>query len=463
MAEKRYTIDMCSGSILPKLLRLVLPMILSGVLQLLFHAADIIVVGNYGSENSLAAVGSTGSLVNLMTNLFLGLSTGTNVLTARYLGARDHEGVSKTVHTAICVSVVSGVLLTLIGLLFAEGLLTLMNAPEEVLGLSATYLRIYFCGMVAMLVYNFGSAILRAKGDTRRPLLYLTIAGVVNVLLNLFFVIVLDMDVAGVAVATVTSQCVSAVLVIRCLMKETDAVKLVLKKLRIDTVVLRRILRVGIPAGFEGVVFSLSNVVLQSSINSFGPVVMAGSAAAGSIEGFVWVAMNAVGQGALTFTSQNMGAGKYSRINRIVLTCGICSGVIGFVLGSIAYMFGGSLVAIYDPRPEIVVPALTRMRFVCGMYFLCGIMDVMGTSIRGMGYPTLPTVVSMLGACGLRLLWVFTIFRVPQFHTEEILFMSYPISWIVTFLTHFVCFCIVRKQFPKEDYPLLVSRSENVT
>lgn len=463
MSNKKYTIDMCSGAILPKLLRLVLPLMLSSILQLLFHAADIIVVGNFGSQNSLAAVGSTGSLVNLMTNLFLGLSTGTNVLTARFLGARDSKGVSKVVHTAIFLSIISGVVLTLVGVVFADGLLKLMQAPDEVRGLSATYLRIYFCGMIAMLIYNFGSSILRAKGDTKRPLYFLALAGVLNVLLNLVFVIVLHMDVAGVALATVISQCVSAALVLLCLMRETDAVRFEFRKMRIDPGALKSILRVGIPAGFEGVVFSLSNVVLQSSINGFGSVVMAGSAAAASVEGFVWVAMNAFAQGALTFTSQNVGGGKYSRINRIVLICGLCSGLTGLILGNLAYLFGGQLVALYDPRPEIIEPALIRMRFVCSLYFLCGIMDIMGTSIRGMGYPALPTMVSLLGACGLRLLWVFTVFQIPQFHTEQVLFMSYPFTWIVTFLTHCVCFVFVRRKFPKQDHPLLASVQTSTT
>lgn len=459
MADKKYTLDMCSGAILPKLLRLVLPLMLSSILQLLFHAADIIVVGNFGSENSLAAVGSTGALVNLMTNLFLGLSTGTNVLTARYMGARDHKNVSKVVHTAILLSIISGAVLTLVGVVFADGLLKLMQAPDEVRGLSATYLRIYFCGMIAMLIYNFGSSILRAKGDTKRPLYFLSLAGVINVVLNLVFVLGFDMDVAGVALATVISQCISAALVLLCLMRETDAVKFEFRKMRIEPMALKGILQVGIPAGFEGVVFSLSNVVLQSSINGFGPVVMAGSAAAASVEGFVWVAMNAFGQGALTFTSQNVGGGKYSRINRIVLTCGICSCLTGLILGNLAYLFGGQLVTLYDPRPEIIEPALTRMRFVCSLYFLCGIMDIMGTSIRGMGYPTLPTVVSLLGACGLRLVWVFTVFQIPRFHTEQVLFMSYPFTWIVTFLVHCICFAAVRRRLPKEDAPAPAAQS----
>lgn len=457
---KKYEIDMCNGAILPKLLKLTLPLMLSSVLQLLFNAADIIVVGNFASDNSLAAVGSTSSLVNLITNLFLGLSTGANVMTSRYMGAQDNESVNKTVHTSIFLSIVSGLILTVVGVLFADKMLLLMQTPDEVLGLSSLYLRIYFCGMVAMMIYNFGSSILRSKGDTKRPLYYLTFAGVINVVLNLIFVIFLKMDVAGVALATVISQCISAALIIRCLMKETDGFHFELKKLRPDRVITAKILGIGIPAGFQGVVFSLSNVVIQSSINGFGPIVMAGSAAASSIEGFVWVSMNAFSQGALTFMSQNIGAAKYSRINRIAVISCACAAVTGFVLGNLAYLFGPQLLGIYDPRPEIIQPGMTRMGLVCVFYFTCGLMDCIVGAIRGMGYAVAPTIVSLLGACGLRILWIFTIFALPEYHTEFMLFVSYPISWTITFLAHLVCFIVMRRKYPKQD---LQHRSELVT
>lgn len=451
MSQKKYEIDMCSGAILPKLLRLTLPLMLSSVLQLLFNAADIIVVGNFASDNSLAAVGSTTALINLITNLFLGLSTGANVVASRYMGAQDNENVSRTVHTSIFLSIVSGLVLTLVGVLFADGMLALMQTPAEVLELSAVYLRIYFGGMVAMMVYNFGSSILRSKGDTKRPLYYLAFAGVINVLLNLIFVICLKMDVAGVALATVISQCISAALVIRCLIKETDAFHFDIRKLRADRAITAKILGVGIPAGFQGVVFSLSNVVIQSSINSFGPISMAGSAAAASIEGFVWVSMNAFSQGALTFTSQNVGAAKYSRINRIAFVACACAAVTGFVLGNLAHLFGEALLGIYDPRPEIIGPGMIRMGLVCVFYFSCGLMDCIVGAIRGMGYAVTPTIVSLLGACGLRILWIFTIFQIPEYHTEFMLFVSYPISWTITFLAHLVCFVFMRRKYPKHD------------
>lgn len=462
MSTKKYEIDMCSGPILPKLLKLTLPLLLSSILQLLFNAADIIVVGNFASDNSLAAVGSTSALVNLITNLFLGLSTGANVMTSRYMGAKDNERVSRTVHTSIFLSIVSGLILTVIGVLFADKMLTLMKTPAEVLDLSTLYLRIYFGGMVAMMIYNFGSSILRSKGDTKRPLYYLTFAGVINVVLNLIFVIFLKMDVAGVALATVISQCISAFLVIRCLIKETDAFHFDFRKLRPDKTITLKILGIGIPAGFQGVVFSLSNVVIQSSINSFGPVVMAGSAAAASIEGFVWVSMNAFSQGALTFTSQNIGAAKYSRINRIAFIACACAAVTGLVLGNLAYFFGEFLLGIYDPRPEIIQPGMTRMSLVCVFYFTCGLMDCIVGAIRGMGYAVTPTVVSLLGACGLRILWIFTIFSIPEYHTEFMLFLSYPLSWTITFAAHFICYLFMRRKFPKHDLPSEQPQNEPV-
>lgn len=451
MKENKYEIDMCSGSILPKLLKLTLPLMLSSVLQLLFNAADVIVVGNFAGDNSLAAVGSTTALVNLVTNLFLGLSTSANVLTSMFMGAGKDDRVSKTIHSSIFLSIASGLIMTVFGIIFADKLLILMNTPDETLGLSTLYLRIYFAGMIAMMIYNFGSSILRSKGDTKRPLYFLSFAGAVNVVLNLIFVIIFKMDVAGVALATVISQYISAFLIIRCLMKETDAFKFEFKKLRPDRKIVLRILQIGIPAGFQGVVFSLSNVVIQSSINGFGPIVMAGSAAAASIEGFIWVSMNSFSQGALTFVSQNVGAKKYSRINRIAFITCACAAVTGIVLGNLAYILGTPLLSIYDNRPAVIDAGLTRMMLICCFYFTCGLMDCIVGSIRGMGYAITPTIVSLVGACGLRILWIFTIFQIPKYHTEFMLFLSYPLTWIITFSVHLICFYFMRKKFPKKD------------
>ncbi len=442
---------MTEGPILPKLLRLTLPLMLSSILQLLFNAADIIVVGNFAGENSLAAVGSTTALVNLLTNLFLGLSTGANVLTSRYMGSGNGEKISRTVHTSMFLAISSGAFLTIIGIIFAEDLLRLMKTPDEVLELSALYLRIYFLGMIAMMIYNFGSSILRSKGDTKRPLYFLAFAGVINVVLNLIFVIIFKMDVAGVALATVISQCISAGLILKCLIDETDAFQFQFKMLRPDKSIAVKLMKIGVPAGLQGVIFSLSNVVIQSSINSFGAIVMAGSAAAASIEGFVWVSMNAFSQGALTFVGQNIGAKKYSRINRIAIIACACGALSGLILGNLAYLLGEPLISIYDRRPEVIESGLIRMSLVCCFYFTCGLMDCIVGSIRGMGYAVTPTIVSLLGVCGIRLVWIFTGFQLPQFHTEFMLFLSYPVSWIVTFAIHFVCFIFMRRKLPKGD------------
>ncbi len=451
MPKSRNEIDMCNGPILPALLELTIPLLLSSVLQLLFNAADVIVVGNFASEYSLAAVGSTTALVNLMTNLFLGLSVSVNVLTAKFAGAGNKYQISRTVHTSVSLSIICGAILMVFGIIFAPSLLKLMATPDNVLGLSSLYLRVYFTGMIPMMIYNFGSSLLRSKGDTKRPLLYLTIAGAVNFVLNLFFVIVLKMDVMGVGLATAISQVISAVLILICLSREEDAFRFSFRKLSLDPHIVSAILKIGIPAGIQGVIFSLSNVVIQSSVNSFGAIVMAGSAAASSIEGFVWVSMNSFSQGALTFMSQNIGAGRFSRLNRIAVTSCMCAAATGLILGNAAYLFGNQLLAIYDSRPEVINAGMTRMFMVCCFYCTCGLMDCIVGNIRGMGYGMTPTIISLIGACGLRIIWIFTLFRLPQFHNESMLFVSYPVSWIITFIAHFICFQFMRKKYPKTD------------
>ncbi len=448
--ETRYQMELTSGSILKKLLRFALPLMCSSVLQLLFNAADTVVVGRFAGDHSLAAVGSNGSLINLMVNLFVGLSIGANVLAARSFGAKDEEGVRKTVHTAMLISPLGGALLTLIGLIGARQFLVWMSSPPEVLELAAVYLRIYFLGMPAMCVYNFGAALLRAVGDTRRPMYYLIISGVINVVLNLIFVIALHMDVAGVGLATVISQVVSAVLVVRCLMRERGPVHLDLRALRIDWGVMRQILRIGLPAGVQGMLFSISNVTIQSSINSFGATVVAGNAAASNIEGFVYVAMNAFYQAAISFTSQNYGAGNFKRIRRAVLLCLACVVVCGAALGNLAYCFGRQLLSIYSSSPEVIEVGLNRLSVIATTYFLCGIMDVMVGALRGIGYSVAPMIVSVVGVCGLRLAWLATVFQVEQFHTTTTVYLSYPISWILTASVHIICFLVafhrVRRQ-----------------
>lgn len=434
-----YEIDMCSGAILPKLLKFALPLMCSSILQLLFNAADIIVVGRFAGDNSLAAVGSTASLVNLLVNLFIGLSIGANILAARCQGAEDQEGLRQTVHTAILVSLISGAGLAVAGSAGAAQILLWMHSPEEVRMLASLYLRIFFLGMPATMLYNFGAALLRAVGDTRRPLYYLTAAGIVNVALNLFFVIVCHLDVAGVAIATVISQCISALLVLRCMMKEQGGIHLELRQLRIYPVRLKQILRVGLPAGFQGMLFSLSNVVIQSSINTFGEVVVSGSSASANIEGFVYTAMNAFYQANVSFTSQNYGAGRYERIRPILLRALGCAVVTGVVLGGAVTLLGRQLLRIYSGTPAVIEAGMTRLIIVCAPYALCGIMDVLVGSLRGLGYSVMPMIVSLLGACALRLVWIATIFQVPAFHTVEVIYWSYPFSWTVTALAHFCC------------------------
>ncbi len=448
--NKKYEIDMCSGSILKKMLLFAVPLMCSSILQLLFNAADIIVVGQYAGDHSLAAVGSTTSLINLLTNLFLGLSVGSNVLVAHFYGAKQDKDLSETVHTSILLSLLSGVFLAVVGMVGTKQILMWMDTPAEVLPLATVYLRIYFLGMPAMMAYNFGSAILRAIGDTKRPLYYLTLAGVVNVLLNLLFVIRFHMDVAGVATATVISQCLSAVLVLWCLTREEGAIRLNIRRLRIYPEKFIKILQVGIPAGFQGVVFSLSNVVIQASVNSFGATVVAGNSAALNIEGFVYVAMNAFHQAAISFTSQNMGAAKYERINKILITAELCVLVVGTLLGNLVVYFGYPLLSLYTNSAEVAVAGMVRLKIICSVYALCGMMDVMVGSLRGMGYAIMPMIVSLIGACGLRLLWIFTFFRMEQFHTPTSLYLTYPVSWTLTFLVHVICFIVVRKRLNKK-------------
>jgi len=438
--QTHYEIDMCNGPILSKMLRFSIPLMCSSVLQLLFNAADIVVVGRWAGDNSLAAVGSNTALIGLLTNLFVGLAVGANTLAAKYYGARDRDALHRVVHTSILLSIISGVLLTVVGVFGARTILIWMQTPANVLDLAALYLRIYFLGMTPTMVYNFGAALLRAQGDTRRPLYFLSLAGVVNIILNLFFVIVMKLDVAGVAIATVISQCISATLVVLCMVRDTGPLHLDLRAMRIHGKTLRQILRIGLPAGFQGILFSLSNVVIQSSVNTFGEVVMAGNSAAANIEQFVYVSMNALYQATISFVSQNLGAGNYRRIKETVIRAQLCVLVVGVVLGNAATFAGGPLLGIYTTSPAVVEAGLVRLGIVCRTYAICGMMDVMVGGLRGIGYSVMPMIVSLIGACGLRLLWIATLFQISQFHTMPMLYLSYPVSWIITFSVHVVCF-----------------------
>jgi putative MATE family efflux protein len=441
MKAKGYEIDMVNGPLLGKILLFYVPLMLSSVLQLLFNAADIIVVGQYAGANALGAVGATSSLINLLVNLFMGLSVGVNVLVANYYGAKRDKDLSEMVHTAVATSFVSGVILVVVGLVAAGPALTLMETPQDFLNQSVLYMRIYFLGMPFSMAYNFGSAVLRAVGDTRRPLYYLFTAGVINVILNLIFVIFFHMSVAGVASATVISQAVSAFLVIRCLLKADGVYRLELSKLHIYSDKLIRMIRIGLPAGVQGTLFSISNVLIQSSVNSFGAIAVAGNTAASNIEGFVYVAMNSFYQASISFTGQNYGAGKRVRVLKVAVICEVAVIAVGLVLGNAAYLFGDKLLLLYSNRPEVIAYGVRRLAVICVYYCLCGMMDVMVGVLRGMGHSLLPMFVSLTGACLFRIIWIMTIFR--QIRTLECLYWSYPFSWAVTFAFHLLCFIII--------------------
>lgn len=453
MSEKRktkdYTLDLTQGSILKNLLLFSLPLIASSMLQLFFNAADVIVVGRFAGDNSLAAVGSNGSIINLLTNVFMGLSVGANVLVARFFAAKQEEDVRKTVHTAITVSIISGVILAVLGIIAAKQLLIWMQSPAEVIDLSTLYLRIYFLGMPATLLYNFGAAILRGVGDTKRPLYYLTFAGIVNVVLNLIFVVFFHMDVAGVALATIISQTISAVLVVRCLMREESSIRLQKQYLGIDKDIFFRILQIGLPAGVQGSLFSLSNVVIQSSVNSFGAIVVAGNSAASNIEGFVYVAMNAFSQAIVAFVSQNVGAGRYERINKSLITTQLCVLAVGGILGNLVYLLGNPLLGLYSDSSVVIAAGMKRLSIICTTYALCGMMDVMVGALRGLGCSIMPMIVSLLGACAFRMAWIFVLFQIEEFHTIDTVYFAYPISWTLTLFVHVICFILVRKNMKK--------------
>ena len=437
-------LDMLNGALLPKLMMFSLPLALTGILQLLFNAADVIVVGKFAGSTSLAAVGATSALINLLTGAFIGISVGVNILVARYIGCRDDAGVSRAVHSAITLSLLLGVVTFLLGFFLSTPMLELMGTPDDVLRLASLYLRIYFIGIPGALIYNFAAAILRAYGDTKRPLLFLAVSGVLNVFLNLFFVIVCRLDVAGVAIATVVSQYVSVVLILVCLMRQTGPARLSLRQLRLHPSEALRMIQIGLPAGLQSVVFNISNVMVQSCVNSFGADVIAANTASANIAAFTYTAMNAVFHAAITFTSQNLGAKNYHRIDQTLVRCMCIVTLIGLVLGNGAHLLGNHLLHIYSDDLEVISFGMQRLSVISVTYCLCGMMDVLAGTIRGLGYSMLPMIVSLIGACVFRIIWIFTVFRVQ--HTLFILYASYPISWILTILAHFVCYLIVRKK-----------------
>ena len=450
--KQSYETDMTSGNFFKKIVWFCIPLTLTGILQLLYNAADLIVVGNFSDEaGALGAVGSTSALINLIVNLFMGLSVGANIICAKRYASKDEEGLSRVVHTSVAVSVLCGIFLGIIGFIFAKQFLDLMNNPID---LAVVYLKIYFCGMPFNLLYNFCASILRGVGDTKRPLYYLIISGFVNVILNLFFVIVLKMDVDGVATATVISQIVSCILIMNCLIKTNAPYKFSIKKLHIYKDELFEITKIGLPAGIQGSVFSISNVIIQSSVNKFGQAVINGNSAAQSIEGFVYTAMNSVYHAALAFTGQNVGAKKYENIKKIRNLCLLVVTMFGVIMGGTFYLLGNPLTEIYTKVPSEVKVSLLRLNYLCLPYFLCGIMDVMVGLLRGIGYSIAPMIVSIIGVCGFRIAWIYLVFyRLTEFNNYvdlQYLYISYPISWIITFAVHFTCFQVLYHKLLKK-------------
>lgn len=443
MKNNKYEIDMCNGTLMDKLISFSLPLMLSGILQLLFNAVDIIVVGRFTGSQALAAVGSTTALINIFTNLFIGISLGANVLAARFYASGKEKEMSETVHTSITLALISGLVMALAGVLLARFALNLMGTPNDVIDQSVLYMRIYFLGMPFFMLYNYGAAILRAVGDTKRPLFFLVISGMTNAVLNLVLVIVFHMGVAGVAIGTIVSQLISSILVLRCLYTSNTSYRLYFSKLGIKTQYLKQIFQVGIPAGIQSTVINLSNALLQSSVNSFGSVAMAGYTAANNIFGFLYMSVNAVTQSCMSFTSQNYGVKKLKRMDRVLLDCMILSVGVALTFGCGAYFFGPELLKIYTSDADVIRCGVEVLAFTTVPYFCCGIMDLLPGALRGMGHSGVPMILSIIGTVGTRIVWIFGLF--PAHRSLSFLFISYPVSWILTILMQAVCFCFVRK------------------
>lgn len=440
----KYEIDMCNGSILDKLVSFSIPLMLSGILQLLFNAVDIIVVGQFTGNEALAAVGSTTALINVFVNLFIGISLGASVLAARFYATGQEKEMSETVHTSITLALISGIAMGIIGVIAAKGALKLMDTPDNVLNLSTLYMRIYFMGMPFFMLYNYGAAILRAVGDTKRPLLFLIISGATNVLLNLLLVIQFHLGVAGVAIATVISQCISCILVLRCLYLSDGSYQLRFNKLGMKTRYVKQIFQIGIPAGIQSTIINFSNVLLQSSVNSFGSVAMAGYTAANNILGFLYVSVNSITQACMSFTSQNYGVRKFKRMDKVLLECLGLTVIVALVLGGGSYLFGAELMHIYTKSTKVIECGVDIMLYTTVTYFLCGIMDLLPGALRGMGHSTVPMILSVIGTVGTRIVWIYVIF--PCHRSLDFLFISYPVSWLLTIVMQVICFYFVRKK-----------------
>ena len=451
--KNRFEIDMCNGSIMDKLISFSLPLMVSGILQLAFNAVDIIVVGRFSGSQALAAVGSTTALINVFANLFIGISLGANVLAARFYAAGKDREMSETVHTSITLALISGITMAVIGVLLAKWALEIMGTPDDVIGQSALYMRIYFMGMPFFMLYNYGAAILRAIGDTKRPLIFLIISGIANAALNMTLVIIFHMGVAGVAIGTIISQLISCVLVLTCLYWSEGSYQLRFSKLKINGAYMEQIFQVGVPAGIQSTVINLSNALLQSSVNSFGSIAMAGYTAANNMLGFLYMSVNSITQACMSFTSQNYGVGKLKRMDKVLRDCAILSISIAAVLGGLAYSFGPQILTVYTSDPKVINCGMEILAYTSITYFLCGIMDLFPGALRGMGYSAVPMVLSVIGTVGTRIVWVFGIF--PNHRSLSVLFVSYPVSWIITIVLQVVCFYFVRKRVHQKEKRLL--------
>lgn len=449
MKNNRYEIDMCNGSIMDKLVSFSFPLMLSGILQLMFNAVDIVVVGKYSGSQALAAVGSTTAIINVFTNLFMGISLGASVAAAGCYASGKHDRMSKTLHTAISIAAISGVAMLFVGLLLSGWALRLMGTPDDVIDMSTLYMRIYFCGMPFFMLYNYGAAILRAVGDTKRPLMFLVVSGCINAALNMLLVIEFDMGVAGVAIGTVVSQGVSCFLVLYCLYNSNGSYQLRFRCLCIDRECLNTILRVGIPAGIQSTVINFSNALLQSSVNSFGSVAMAGYTAANNVLGFLYTSVNSITQACMSFTSQNYAVGNTKRVDRVLLNCLALTTAVALMMGGAAYLFGNEILGIYTNSKAVINSGIEILSIATIPYFLCGIMDLFPGALRGMGYSTIPMFLSIIGTVGVRLVWIFLLF--PANRSLRFLFVSYPVSWIATIVMQVTCYLIVRKNVRKNS------------
>lgn len=451
MISRKHEMDMWSGPLFSKILIFALPIMAMNILQLLFNTADMVVVGRFSGSGALAAVGATAPIINLIVNLFMGLSVGTSVIVAQDCGAGEPAAVSRTVHTSIAISIIGGLIVMVLGLALCEPLLVMMGTPKDIFDLSVLYMKIYFISMPASMVYNFAAAILRAVGDSRRPMYYLIITGILHVIFNLFFVIVLHMSVDGVAWATVISQYLSVLLIMICLSKSDGAIRFIPRKMRIDGNKLKAIVRIGLPAGVQGLLFSISNVLIQSAVNSFGSTMVAASSAAGNVESYVGTTMNAYYNAAITFTGQSMGAKKYDRIDTVAKVCTILVFATWILMGGATLLLGRPLLGIYTSDPKVVELGMLRMNVMMVAYFTCGMMNVFPGLTRGMGYSILPMLSTLVGACLMRIVWLATLFA--WYPTEIMLFACFPVTWALAGVGQVGIFFYARRQIRKHAVP----------